>query len=128
MIINENGLCRILAASYKYGYEIIPQPVLKYTVLFGSTWAVRLPSDAIPRKVLGLMAQHAGCIPTDAIRVHKDQPNQGIIPEVTLERIRLLEEHTGRAEYAERIPLIYKEAWQLYQTADGEIEGLHRTC
>lgn len=72
MIVNEKALVSAMKDSYKGG---------GYSVAFGGgtvrlaghCWSVRCDEDELPRKVLGLIAEHLGKIPKDgtAFRISK---------------------------------------------------------
>lgn len=125
MIVSENGLCRVMKLAYKSGgYRIIPVEGVPVMVLAGNTWAVRLSMAEFPRKALGLMATHAGCIPEEPILVRDKAPNQFVLHETALDLLVHLEQPGDGFQVGSQLPVIYKEEWQLYrQTEFGSIRA-----
>ena len=77
MIIKEKGLLRLMKEAYKgSGYTVMVDRVAGEHYLFLSYWGWKagIRMDAVPRKVLGLLAEHLGKLPLlgEAFKVQKD--------------------------------------------------------
>lgn len=68
MIIDEKGLLRAMKAEYKVlGYHVAAMGdagKIKHIIITGKRWGVMMEKKSVPRKVLGLLAEHIGEIPT----------------------------------------------------------------
>lgn len=77
MIIDEKGLLRAMKSEYKrlgYHVAVMRDAVLKtHIIITGNRWGVMMEKKNVPRKVLGLLAEHIGDIPGDdeAYKVQK---------------------------------------------------------
>ena len=123
MIINESGLLKAMKDSYKSG---------GYHVAFGSvfarecyliannayTWGVVIRWDKMPRKVLGLLAEHIGRMPEqeEAYLCRKDEEAQGEIFNVAIKPLVLTigEAQSKALPYIKKTRLIWDGAnvWQ----------------
>lgn len=78
MIIKEKGLLRLMKEAYKgsgYTVALDEGETEDYLCISYWGWKVGIAIDAVPRKVLGLLAEHIGKIPTlgEAFKVQKDE-------------------------------------------------------
>ena len=63
-MLNESGLAASMKQDWRgVGYTVILRGDL--LVISGSCWAVILDKDAVPKKCLGLLAEHMGWLPED---------------------------------------------------------------
>lgn len=119
MVVSESGLCKLMGRAYRAGgYRVIPTEEGRRLSVVGSTWAVSIPNETFPRKALGLLATHAGCIPTEALRVAKDQENQMMIPEDGMVLLANLERQGVSRTWAKPLPVNYmggREELALFQ-------------
>lgn len=115
MLINETGLVRAIKRAYKsVGYTVSNQggKVSVHT----ETWYIQTRRDILPRKVLGIIAEHMGMIPdeTAPIFVSKDTEPQVVIAEIAAEE--LTHWRSGkRGESAGMVPVIM-QGLQILQT------------
>lgn len=114
-MINEKKLLRQMKQEWKEtGYEVFP--VDGTTVIAGRAWAVQIPNNLVPRRVLGLMVEHIGEIPTTAWRCRKDgtQATSMGMAEAILAQL-------GPGEEVEEVQLstILYKGRQLWQRGDG---------
>lgn len=133
-MLNEKGLCKILKSAYKGGgYQIIPQTVKVVgpagawkrsdIVINGATWAVRCETTDLPKAAAVQIVDDAGYLPVEAIGIRKGEENQLILEGVAADRYILLNRQS-EGEYVKpmlKIPVIFKDRWQLYQTREGEV-------
>lgn len=133
-MLNEKGLCKILKAAYKGGgYRIIPQTVKivgpagawkrSDIVINGAAWAVRCETVDLPKAAAVQIVEDAGYLPVEAISIKKGEPNQLIMERVAAGQYAFLN-RKGDCEYAMpmlKIPVIFKDRWQLYQTREGAV-------
>lgn len=89
MIVNESGLLAAMKASYKAGgYHVAVGTVFAkkcYVIAgYGYGWAVVIRQTKMPRKVLGLLAEHIGRLPDneEAFLCRKDNDAQDEIFDV----------------------------------------------
>lgn len=133
-MINEKGLCKTLKAAYKgSGYSVIPQtvrldgPVGKYhrsdIILNGPTWAVRCETVDLPSEAAVQIVKDAGYLPVEAMMIQKGAPNQLVMEEVAADRHGMLQRQTEEVVAMKKIPVIFKERWQLYQTERGAVHA-----
>ena len=114
-MIHEKGLCKVLSAAYKGGgYSVIPVRRQVETVarswrrneiiLNGATWAVRCLTEDLPKEA--------------AVQI---QPNQTMLEDVADIRESQLEELRDGSSVMVKIPVIFRDRWQLYQTTTGAV-------
>lgn len=131
-MISEKGLCKILKSAYKQGgYSIIPQSLREdgpagswrrnTIILNGATWAVRCLTVDLPGKAAVQIVEDAGYLPVEAVNIQKGAPNQLVLEEVAGSRCELLEEQSVGKLRMRKIPVIFRERWQLYQTEQGDV-------
>lgn len=132
-MINEKGLCKILKSAYKgSGYTIIPQTFLadgpaggyrsNEIVLNGSTWAIRCLTVDLPSEAAVQIVKDAGYLPVEAMLIQKGAPNQLVMEQTATARYGMLQRQGEEVLAMKKIPVIFKERWQLYQTEKG---GVH---
>lgn len=130
-MIDEKGLCKILKSAYKNGgYTILPQTEeakdggtwrRNTIVINGATWAVRCLTVDLPKAAAVQIVEDAGYLPVEGIDVRKGAPNQLIMAEVAACRHALLNYTGDNVAKMKKIPVIFKERWQLYQNEEGEV-------
>lgn len=86
-MINERGLCRAMKSAYRSGgYEVAGGGEENTLYINGYSWYVAAPQKQMPRKMLALLVEHVGCIPTgEAFRVHKNDGAQAIVLSMALQ-------------------------------------------
>ena len=129
-MINERGLLKILKATHrKSGYMVIPVTTREDTpagpwrrnefIINGPTWALRCDAEDLPQKVSVQIAEDVGYLPMEPVKVQKGEPNQ-MVTEVQAETARNVLIAKGAAAIPMlRIPIIFKDRWQLFQTNTG---------
>lgn len=131
-MISEKGLCKILKAAYKSGgYSIIPRtersegPAGTWKrndiTINGATWAVRCPTEELPGEAAVQIVKDAGYLPVEAMNIQKGAPNQLLLEEMAESRYSLLRDQDQEAVAMKKIPVIFRERWQLYQTERGDV-------
>ena len=129
-MIHEKGLCKVLSAAYKGGgYSVIPVRRQVETVarswrrneiiLNGATWAVRCLTEDLPKEAAVQIVKDVGYMPMEPVSVQKSQPNQTMLEDVADIRESQLEELRDGSSVMVKIPVIFRDRWQLYQTTTG---------
>lgn len=138
-MIHEKGLCKVLSAAYKGGgYSVIPVRRQVETVarswrrneiiLNGATWAVRCLTEDLPKEAAVQIVKDVGYMPMEPVSVQKNQPNQTMLEDVADIRESQLEELRDGSSVMVKIPVIFRDRWQLYQTTTGAVYALTRSC
>lgn len=88
MIVKEKGLLRLMKEAYKgSGYTVACDEgdYEDYLCISYWGWKVGIAWDATPRKVLGLLAEHIGRLPTlgEAFKVQKDEVQRELFETAT---------------------------------------------
>ncbi len=122
MLINEKALARQLKEAWRSGgYRVADLDGLMYIAAY--TWAITIRTEDIPRKVIGLLAEHLGYLPDDTpVRVHKGMDNQTMILDELTKLFIDLDEGNWYPACATNI--IWKDSWRLFQRADHNIHGV----
>ena len=131
-MIHEKGLCKVLSAAYKGGgYSVIPVRRQVETVarswrrneiiLNGATWAVRCLTEDLPKEAAVQIVKDVGYMPMEPVSVQKNQPNQTMLEDVADIRESQLEELRDGSSAMVKIPVIFRDRWQLYQTTTGAV-------
>lgn len=132
-MISEKGLCKILKSAYKRGgYSVIPvrktvEEEAKTTwrrneiILNGATWAVRCLEEELPKAVAVQIVEDTGYMPMDPVTVRKGEPNQTMIESVANLRGSELDQLKEGSFRMMKIPVIFRDRWQLYQTDRGAV-------
>lgn len=127
-LIQEKALCKVLKAAYKNGgYEVIPATVdagpwkRHIITVNGSAWAVRCPVNLLPKEAAVQVVTDVGYLPMEPMEVQKNGGNQAMLQELAEQRTGLLPGTHEGATPMKKIPVIYRDRWQLYQTETGEV-------
>lgn len=100
MIVNEKGLIRAMKEAYKStGYKVAADDTGGQIdiILAGALWTVVVEKSTIPRKVLGLIAEHIGEIPEPGTAYHvKRGETQTEIFNIVTQAVR--DFHSGELE------------------------------
>ena len=130
-MLSEKGLCRILKQAYKQGgYEVMPISMAddgagrwrrSEITINGAAWAIHCQTTDLPKKAALQIVEDAGYLPVEAMKIRKGEPNQTMLEELAAQRRNALAvcEEDGQAMM--RIPVIFKDRWQLYQTESGAV-------
>ena len=89
----------------------------------GATWAVRCETTELPKAAAVQIVDNAGYLPVEDISIRKGEANQLILEGVAAEQYMLLNRQSDgdSAKPMLKIPVIFKDRWQLYQTNEGEV-------
>lgn len=120
-LINKKGLCKILKATYRRGYELMPSGSL--LTLNGRSWAIQCPTVDLPVEAAVQVVENVGYMPVEAIFIQAGAPNQIIMPETAQLRSNFFRHADQEVFMMKKIPVIYKDRWQLYQTETGQVYG-----
>lgn len=120
-MLNEKGLCKVLKNAYAGGYEYVPEGQM--ITVNGRSWAVQCDAGVIPAEAAVQIVKNIGYIPTSAVLVMKGEENQMIMPEVAKIRMDFFRQSSGEMLRMKKIPVIYRDRWQLYQTERGDVYG-----
>lgn len=119
-MISEKSLCKILKAAYRGGgYTVMPE--LNDITIYGDTWAVRCEISDLPTAVSVQIVEDAAYLPVEAMRIQKGQPNQLMMREAVEGWKCLLPESGIGAIHMKKIPVIFRDRWQLYQSGKGDV-------
>ena len=128
MIINESGLLSVMKDSYKIGgYHVAVSMVSnKKSYLlagYGYGWAAVIHHGKMPRKVLGLLAEHIGRLPEDgeAFLCKKDNEAQEEILHVAVNPIMGKFAAAGRTYETIKRSRLTWDGDNVWQTAEQEI-------
>ena len=133
-MISEKGLCKALKNAYKRGgYGVIPQSVEVKTgageyrrndiLINGAAWAVSCLTVALPPEAAVQIVKDVGYLPVEAVKVQKGEANQLMMAGIAAERYDMLQEQRGDVIPMKKIPVIFKDRWQLYQTMKGTVHA-----
>lgn len=127
-MLHEKSLCKVLTAAYKSGgYEIIPGtieagPWKRHTIIInGAAWAIRCETNMLPREAVVQVVKDVGYLPMEPMMVNKNGSTQAMLPEMAEKHNGLLPDAHKGAVPMKKIPVIYRDRWQLYQTEKGEV-------
>jgi len=119
-MISEKGLCKVLKAAYRQGYEYVPRG--KVLTLSGKTWAIRCEAADMPLKAAQQIVGDIGYMPAEPVAIQAGAPNQTLMQDTAAIRALLFDFGSpGNREPMQAIPVIFKERWQLYQTEEGDV-------
>lgn len=120
-MLEKKGLCKVLKSTYPGGYEYVPEG--RMVTINGRSWAVQCDARDIPVEVSVQIVENIGYMPTDAMLVQKGTPNQMIMQDAAKIRMDFFRQENGEMLTMKKIPVIYKDRWQLFQTERGEVYG-----
>lgn len=120
-MIEKKGLCKLLKNTHSRGYEYVPDGSL--LTVNGRSWALQCDTRDLPVEAAQLIVEHAGYMPTAPILVERGAPNQTIIAEAAKTRLDFFKSDTGEMRCMKKIPVIFRDRWQLYQADNGEVYG-----
>lgn len=120
-MLEKKGLCKVLKSTYTRGYEYVPEG--RMVTINGRSWAVQCDTRDIPVEASVQIVENVGYMPVGAILVQKGEPNQMIMEDAARIRIDFFKDESGEMVTMKKIPVIYRDRWQLYQTERGEVYG-----
>ena len=121
MIINEKGLVKAMKDAYKSGsgYKVVgygAEDDVWISIMTGA-WLVQIHMDNIPRKALGLIAEHAGRLPrpNEAYLVKKGEVQDEIFDMAMKPQLHFEDTmRISKPKEVKRTPLLWKnrQVWQ----------------
>lgn len=110
MVVNEKGLMRAMKEAYKgQGYKVATQESggIEEIVIAASDWVTVITRENVPRKVLGLIAEHVGEIPEpgQAYQVSKKETQTEIF-HLAMQLLEGMKHGEQEARQAKPTPLI----------------------
>lgn len=120
-MLNEKGLCKVLKTQHKRGYEIATKK--DRMTIYGKSWAVQCDVVDLPKKASVQIVENVGHLPIDPVRVQAGELNQSIMEDAISIKTDVFDSESDQTIRMTKIPVIYRERWQLYQTENGEIYG-----
>lgn len=120
MLCSEKGVVKVLNEAWKKGYEIVPAAG-GFLYLYADMWALEARMRELPLEVSQAVVQHYGSIPVEAEFVQKGRNNQMMMDAEVDDRIVDLRGMTETAEYIHKIPILFREKWQLFVTSEGRV-------
>ena len=128
MVINESGLLAAMKDSYKCGGYHVALTVVHnkkcYLIAgYGYGWAAVIRQHKMPRKVLGLLAEHIGRLPEegDAFLLRKDNDAQDEMLHVAINPIGDKLKAAGKSYVAIRRSRLTWDGDNVWQTAEKEV-------
>lgn len=121
MVIHEGKAVKALNEAYKKGYEITPMG--GRIGIYTENWALEIPMQDLPIKVSQTLVEHLGHIPVVPEFCQKGRTNQTMMEMEVADRRERLEDGKENARHMKRIPLLFKDRWQLFVSAEGAISG-----
>ena len=97
-------------------------------ILNGATWAVRCLEEELPKAVAVQIVEDTGYMPMDPVTVCKGEPNQTMIESVANLRGSELDQLKEGSFRMMKIPVIFRDRWQLYQTDRGAVYAFDTSC
>ena len=120
-MLEKKGFCKVLKSTYPRGYEYVPEGSM--VTINGKSWAVQCEARDIPVEASVQIVENIGYMPTDAMLVQKGEPNQMIMADAARIRMDFFKGESGEMVSMKKIPVIYRDRWQLYQTEEGRVYG-----
>ncbi len=117
MIVSKKGCVAALKEAWKKGYEIVPY--MGKISIYTENWALQTSARELPLEVSQTLVEHYGGIPTEPMLVQKGRDNQGMIGAVENSRAEELLLRQEDPTYMRRVPVTFKEKWDLFVTDDG---------
>lgn len=125
MIVSEKGAVAALKKAFEKGYEIEPYAGGRIAIYTGN-WALQTNTRELPLAVSQILVDHYGGIPVEPMMVRKGKSKQQMI--CGLERNReggllLMQENP---DYMRRIPVTFRDKWDMFVRDTGEWMCLDR--
>lgn len=120
-MLEKKGLCKVLKSTYSRGYEYVPEG--RMVTINGRSWAVQCDARDVPVEVSVQIVENVGYMPMDAMLVQKGEANQMIMEDAARIRMDFFKKSNGEMLTMKKIPVIFRDRWQLYQTEEGQVFG-----
>lgn len=124
MIVSEKGAVAALKKAFEKGYEIAPEhgDISIYT----ENWALQSNTRELPLAVSQLLVEHYGGIPVEPMMVRKGKSKQYMIQGMETDRAAGLLLMQENPIYMRRIPVTFRDRWDMFVTDAGEWMCLDR--
>jgi len=120
-MLEKKGLCKVLKNTYARGYEYVPEGHM--VTINGRSWAIQCDSFDLPVEASAQIVENIGYIPTNAMLVQKGESNQDLMADAIQIRMDFFKNSNGELVEMKKIPVIFRDRWQLYQTEEGKVYG-----
>lgn len=115
-MINERALVRLMKDAWKSsGYSVAEfnNGAERRYIITGRGWLVACDAPLLPRKALGMIAEHVGAMLRDeALRVRKDEEPQRVMPDAIIGAFCDFYAARGVEMHRTRLTLDRLEVWQ----------------
>lgn len=120
-MLDKRGLCKVLKNTYPRGYEYVPEGNM--VTINGKSWALQCEARDVPVEASVQITENVGYIPTSPMLIAKGAANQTLMEDAVKIRMDFFRQSDGEMLCMKKIPVIYRDRWQLYQTERGEVYG-----
>lgn len=120
-MLEKRGLCKVLKSTYARGYEYVPEG--RMVTVNGRSWAVQCDARDVPVEASVQIVENVGYMPMDAMLIQKGEANQMIMEDAAKIRMDFFKKDSGEMLTMKKIPVIFRDRWQLYQTEEGQVYG-----
>lgn len=125
MIVAEKGTVAALKKAFEKGYEIEPY-VGGRIAIYTENWALQTSTRELPLAVSQILVEQYGGIPVEPMMVRKGKAKQHMICGMERDRsggLLLMQENPI---YMRRIPVTFRDRWDMFVTDAGEWMCLDR--
>ena len=119
MIFEKKATVAALKNAYKNGYEVHIEGDRLH--IYTATWSAQVETRQVPVDVSQTIVEHMGYLPTRPERVRKNEDAQLVMRDVTGWRENYIEEQRSSSVSMTKLPIIFREHWQLYRAAAGGV-------
>ena len=120
-MLNKKKIEKVIDRAHAQGYGFIPRG--RRLSIVAKTWAIRCDTDVLPVTAALKVVKDAGYLPGAPMKLQASAENQPMLEEMALESENNLWTFDAPDSYLKmkKIPVIFKDRWQLYQTENGDI-------
>lgn len=115
-MINERALVKLMKEAWKAsGYSVaeFDSGTVRRYIITGRGWLVACDAPLLPRKALGMIAEHVGAMLRDeALRVRKDEEPQRVMPDAIIGAFCDFYGQRGVGMHRTRLTMDRLEVWQ----------------
>lgn len=122
MFLSEKTAPGALTAAWKAGYHVFPDGEMLH--IYTKCWAAIVRTDSIPLKLTLALVEQVGHLPITPEEIRKGRENQEIMQGTEqFEREMMHDARAAELLGLRRLPIIFRDRWQLYAVGDGQIVG-----
>lgn len=118
MIVSEKGAVAALKKAFDKGYEIVPD--LGVISIYTGNWALQTTTRELPLAVSQILVEHYGGIPVEPMLVRKGRSKQAMLVGLQLSRAEELILRQEEPAYMRRIPVTFRDKWDVFVKDTGE--------